>query len=111
MYQTALVVDTDAGLHAEVPLVALLRLRHLRIAFTVLVLGRGRGGNQSGVDGGAFLEQQPFLGKQGVDFGKQPGGQPVGLKQVTEVENGGLVGQGVAAGVEPGEAPQQRDVV
>jgi hypothetical protein len=35
-------VDTDVRLHAEVPLVALLGLVHLRIALAVAVLGRAR---------------------------------------------------------------------
>lgn len=35
----------------------------------------------------------------------------MGLEQVTEVEDGGLVGQGVAASIESGEAPQQRNIV
>src|SRR4051812_29712695 len=43
-------IDTDVGLHPEVPLIALLRLMHLRIARLLFVLGRGRGGDDRCID-------------------------------------------------------------
>jgi hypothetical protein len=39
LHPSRLVIHTDMGLHAEVILVALLGLMHLRIVLTVLVLG------------------------------------------------------------------------
>ena len=42
-------IHADVGLHAKVPLVALLGLVHLGVARLVLVLGRRRRGNDGGV--------------------------------------------------------------
>jgi hypothetical protein len=47
-------IRADVRLHAEVPVVALHRLMHLRIAFLVTVLGRWRRGDQGGVYDSAF---------------------------------------------------------
>ena len=48
MEQPGLAVRPDVQLHSEVPRVTLLGLVHLWIAALVLVLGRGRRGNQRG---------------------------------------------------------------
>ena len=50
MNQAGLAVRTDVQFHAEVPVLAFLGLMHLRITCFVLILGRGRRGNQRGVD-------------------------------------------------------------
>ena len=65
-------VNTNVGHHTEVPLIAFFGLKHLRIALTVSVLDRGRGGNQGGIDDNAFLEQQTTTGQMLVDRFKQP---------------------------------------
>ena len=67
VYQTGLRVHTNMGLHAEVPLVALLNLVHLGVALTALVFGRARCSNQGGIHHGARLEQQAMGGQLGVD--------------------------------------------
>jgi hypothetical protein len=46
----SIAVDTDVGLHVEVPLIALLGLMHVEIARLVGVLGRRRGIDDGGVD-------------------------------------------------------------
>src|SRR3954453_1775379 len=43
-------IDPDIRLYAEVPLVALPGLVHLRVAAVLLVLGRGRRGDDRGID-------------------------------------------------------------
>ena len=48
----------NVRLHPEEPLVALLGLVHLRIAFALLVLGRAGRGDDGGVDDAALPEQQ-----------------------------------------------------
>jgi len=45
-------------LHSEMPLIALLRLAHLRIARLALVLRRRRCGDDGGIDDGALAHQQ-----------------------------------------------------
>jgi hypothetical protein len=47
--QSDAAVGADMQLHAEIPLIALLALAHLRVAPLVFVLGRGRGGDQGGI--------------------------------------------------------------
>ena len=42
MYKPAFGIHADMGLHAEIPLVALLCLAHIRVAPGLSVLGRGR---------------------------------------------------------------------
>ena len=54
-------------------------------------------------------EQQALLGKEDIDFGEQPGREPMGLEEVKEVEDGGFVGHGVGARVESDKAPQKRE--
>ena len=51
--ETALAVHADMTLHARMALVALLGLVHFRIAFLLLVLGRGWGSDDGRVNNGA----------------------------------------------------------
>jgi hypothetical protein len=67
-------INPDMGLHAEVPLLALLALVHVRIALAVLVLRRRRRRYQRGIDNRAFPQQQALLGQvpiDGVETGMQ----------------------------------------
>ena len=50
MHQARLGIDTDVRLHAEVPVVTLLRLMHLRIAGLGFVLGRRWCGDEGRID-------------------------------------------------------------
>ena len=56
MHQPRGGIDANVCFHAEVPLIAFLGLMHLRIALAVLVLGRGRRGDQCGINDRAFAE-------------------------------------------------------
>lgn len=58
MNQAARTVDTDMGLHAEVPLVALSGLAHLGIALAFLVLRGARRVNDRGINQRALPQQQ-----------------------------------------------------
>src|SRR6266542_7124340 len=58
VYQTGVGVHANVRLHPEVPLIALLRLVHLRIALTLRVLGRTRRRDDRRVHNAAALEQQ-----------------------------------------------------
>jgi hypothetical protein len=53
--QPRLSVHADVGLHDEIPLIAFLRLVHLRIMLLLFVLGRGRGGDDGGINAANFL--------------------------------------------------------
>jgi hypothetical protein len=54
MHQSGLGINADVRLHAEMPLIAFLRLMHLALLLAFPVLGRGRCGEQRGIDDGAF---------------------------------------------------------
>jgi hypothetical protein len=60
----------DVRLHSEVPLVPLLTLLHVRVAFARLVLRRTGRGYQRGIDNRAALEQQALVAQQAVDRGE-----------------------------------------
>ncbi len=47
-----------SGRTAEVILVSLLRLVHLRVALAILILGRTRRMDQRGIDDGALAQRQ-----------------------------------------------------
>lgn len=58
MHQTRFSIRADVGLHAEIVLVALLRLMHFRIALAFLFLGPTGRVDDGSVDNGA-LAQRP----------------------------------------------------
>ena len=84
-------IDTDMGLHAEVILLALPGLLHLRIALPGLVPGGGGRRHNGGVDDGALAHEQALLGQVGVDFLEDPLGQGMLLQQVTEAQQRGRI--------------------
>jgi hypothetical protein len=69
-------------LHPEVPLIALLRLMHLGIAFLLGVLGRGRRMDDRRIHNGAFAHKQSPLRKQAVDLAEQRLGELVRFAEI-----------------------------
>jgi hypothetical protein len=109
--QVRIGIDTDMRLHAEVPLVALLDLVHLRITLTHAVLGRARHCNQRGIDGRSGLEHQAFGDQGGVDRDQQLNAQGVLFEQVAKAQDGGLVRHSGHAWVKAGEHAVMRRVL
>ena len=93
------------------PLVALFGLVHLGIARLRLVLGRGRGGDDRGIDDCALAHQQPALRQHRADLVKQAFGQLVLLQPVTEVQHRRRVRHRVAVQIDAGKAAQCLAVV
>jgi len=58
--QLGLAVDADVGLHPEVPLVALLRLLHLRVPLALLVLGRAWRVDDGGIDTNCGIASESY---------------------------------------------------
>ena len=56
--QAAVGIDADMRLHAEVPLLALLRLMHVGVALALGILGRTRRRDDRGIDDAATFEKQ-----------------------------------------------------
>ena len=110
MHQARLGIHADVCLHPEVPLVALLRLAHLRVALALGVLGRTGRGNQCGIHQRAGLEHEPLRGQMGVDRGENLRGQLLLLQQVAKPQDRRLVRQPRPTR-EPRELPVQRAFV
>jgi hypothetical protein len=89
--KTGLFIGSIMSLHANVPVVAHLGLLFFRSAFAGGVLGRGRCFDEGHVNDGALLEQQTPLCHNRVDLFDEPISQLVFFKQVTKVQDGGLV--------------------
>jgi hypothetical protein len=98
-------------LHPKVPLVALLALVHLRVTLTRAVLGGTGRSNQGGIDYGACFKHQTLASQGGVDGGQQQGTEFVVLEQMTEPQDGALIGHASHAGVQAGILAVQRDAV
>ena len=73
-------------MHAEVPVIASLRLVHIWITLAVLVFGRRRRGDQRGVGDGAFAHHQALFGEMSVDRFEDLARQPIDFKKVAEVQ-------------------------
>lgn len=84
-------VDTDMALHAEIPLVALASLVHLRIAFLLLVLGRTGRTDDGGIDDRTTGYLQTVLLKVLIDQMEQLIAQVVLLHQMAELADRGFV--------------------
>ena len=54
MGKTALGIHANIGFHAEVPLVAFLGLRHIRVSLIVFILSRARCFDHGGIDQGSL---------------------------------------------------------
>jgi hypothetical protein len=86
---------------------------HLRVAALrlVLVLGRGRSGDDRGVDDRALPHQQAALLQHRPDLVEQRPGQIVALQPMAEVQQGRRVRHRVAVQLDPGKAAQRLAVV
>ncbi|SPC23932.1 conserved hypothetical protein [Cupriavidus taiwanensis] len=111
VHQPAFGVHANVRFHAEIPLVSFLALVHLWVAFARPILGRTRCADQCRVHHRARAQHQSLVAKDVVDQREDLSGQLVLLQQVTEPQDGALVGQPHRPVVQPGELPIQRHVV
>ena len=81
VHEATVGIGADMRLAAEVSLVALARLAHVRISRTALVLRRARRVDQCGVDQRDFALHQATLAQMGMDLGKELLGQAMPLKK------------------------------
>ncbi len=91
MNQFRLAVHANMRLHAEVPLVALLRRVHLRVPFLLPVFGRTRRADDGGIHNRAPVYLQAVFLQVFANQLKQLLAQVVGFQQVAELENRRLV--------------------
>ena len=111
MNQFRLAVHADMRLHAEVPLVALLRRVHLRVPFLLPVLGRTRRADDGGIHNRAPVYLQAVFLQVFANQLKQLLAQVVGFQQVAELENRRLVRRRLFAKVDAGKAAHGAGVV
>ena len=109
--ESGFAVDADMRLHAEIPLVALLRLPHFRIAFFLLVLGGTRCADDAGIDDGAPGHLHPVFLEVLVHQMKQLISQIVLLHQMAELANRSLVRRGFAPQVDAHKTTQRLGIV
>ena len=102
--QLGLTIDTNMSLHAEVPLIAFLRLMHLRITDFILVLGRAGRIDDRCIDDGTGTHFQPIFLKILIDQYKQLIAQVMRFKQMAELTNRGLVRRRLASQVDAHKA-------
>src|ERR1041384_4930708 len=98
-------------LHAEMPLVTLLGLVHLRIAGLVFVLCRRRRGDDRGIDNCALAHQQAALLQHRPDLVEQHPGQVVFLQPMAEVQHCRRVRYRHHRQVDPGKPAQGLAIV
>ena len=104
-------VHANMRLHAEVPLVAFLRLMHFGVPFSTAVLGGGRGGDQGGVHNGALTQKQAAFGQMRIEGAEDDVGQLMGLQQTAELEDSGGIRCGLACQVDADKAADGLAVV
>jgi hypothetical protein len=95
-------------LHAEVPLVALLGLVHLRIPLTSLVFGGAGGGDQGGIDDRALPHGHAQFLEMGFDGLENLLTKVELLQQVSEHQDRGLIWDPVAEHVDARKPPHRR---
>ena len=111
MHQPRLSIDANVRLHAELPVVTLLGLVHLRVARLGLVLCRGWGRNQRGIDDRPFTQDQALFGQMGVDRLEDLACEPVRFEQTSEFQQGGRIRCRLPRQINPHEAADRLTVV
>ena len=108
--QARLAVYADVQLHAEVPLLPLAGLVHLRVALLVGILRRTGRTDDRGVHDRAGANLQSVGLQNLADLGEQRLTQLVLLQQAAELQQRGRVGYPLTPQVDANETPQRRTV-
>src|SRR5512139_413293 len=85
-------VDTNMCLHAEMPLLPLLGLMHLRIPLLRTILRRTRGGNNGGIHNRPAADLEPVGSQVRTDPRKELLAQLMGFQQMPKLTDRRLVG-------------------
>ncbi len=104
-------VDAKMRLHAEIPLVALFGLVHLRVAGLLFILGRTRRVNDRGIHNRATGKFQALGFKMFVDEFKHPPAKIMRLQKMQETADGRLIGHRLAAKINADKTPHRQRVV
>jgi hypothetical protein len=104
-------VDADMGLHPEVPLVALARLAHLRVALFLLVLGGTGGADDAGINNSAPGYLQSVFLEVLIDQVEQLITQVVLLHQMAEFADRRFIGHRFSTQIDSDELAQCAGVI
>jgi len=104
-------INADVRFHPEVPVIALLRLVHLRITLAILVLRRWWRGDQRGVNNGPLAHHQTFFGEVLVDRIEDLARQICWFENVTKLEQRRRVWRRLAAQIDADESANGLAVV
>jgi len=111
MHQAGLGIGADMSLHAEVVVVALLRLVHLWITLAVAVLGRTRCVDDDGIDNRALAQRESALAQVAIDYCQSSHRQTVLLQQVAEIHDRRVFRDAALGQRQLGELAQRGDLV
>ena len=111
VHQPRLRIHADVSLHAEMPLVALLGLVHLRVAFLARVLGRGRRRDDRRIHDGAFSHEQLAFAQKRTHFGKDRLRKMVRLQQMAELQERRRIGHRFHSQINAGKCPHGLAVI
>lgn len=104
-------VDAKMRLHPKIPLISLLRLMHRGIARLPLILRRGGGADDGGIDNGTAREGQPRGSEMGIDQREDLFAHAVRFEQVAEFAHGRLVGRPFAPEIDADKSAHGARVV
>jgi hypothetical protein len=106
-----LAIDSDVHLHAEIPLLTLLGLMHLRVALAIGIFGRTRCGNDRGVDDRALRQAQTASLQDATYLLEDLRSKLVLFQQVAEAHHCGFIRHRFAAQINAGERAHRARVV
>jgi hypothetical protein len=104
-------VDANVAFHAEVPLVTLAGLMHLRVASLVFVPGRTGGIDDRRIHDGAGIQLQAVFLKVRVDQAEQLVTQVMGFKKMPELADRSFIRYRFPAQVDPDKSPHRARVI
>jgi hypothetical protein len=111
VHQTRLGINANMCLHAKIPLVGLLGLLHLGVAFTRAVFGLAGRTYQGGVHNSDGFEHQATVNQLGIDGDQYLLTQSVLFEQMAKAQDDALIGQASDARIQVRKSAVQRDVV
>ena len=99
-------VHSDMATHPEKPLVPLGHRVHLRVPFTLLVLGGTGGVDDRGIEDRPFLQQGALILESLLDRLENLLADAVLLEQMTKIQNRGLIWNPLRNHVDARKAPE-----
>jgi len=104
-------IQADVRFHPEVPLIALLGLMHLGLAFALRVLRRARSADDRRIDDYSGADLDAALPKMSVHCSEDPFSEFVLLEQMSKLAYSRFIGSALTTQVDANKAPHRDAVV